>query len=158
MVSSLWKFPPAATAPPPYCGRSIAPRIRTGLLQLVLRALRRLEDPIATDDAAEPRRRREGLRRLCGRRDRRRRSHDRRGAAHEAVRRRHGRVELIFAQARSNEHIAIGSTRMWILISNLDQPAFQGHEAEKDLAELCYGAKRVGLSYHFRFAARSRPL
>src|ERR1700761_846850 len=63
-------------------------------LQLVLRALRRLQEPIATDYASEPRRRREGLRRLCGRHDRRRRSHDRRGAAHEAVRRRHGRVEL----------------------------------------------------------------
>src|SRR5271170_1693698 len=45
-----------------------------------------------------------------------------------------------------------------LLIGNLDQPAFQGHEVEKDLAELYFGAKRVGLVYHFRCAARSRPL
>ena len=63
-------------------------------LQLVLRAIRRLQEPAAPVDAAKPCRRREGVRRLRRRHDRRHRPFDRRGAADEAVRRRHGRVEL----------------------------------------------------------------
>jgi hypothetical protein len=45
---------------------------------------------------------------------------------------------------------------MWILISNLDQPAFKGHEAEKDLAELLLWSKMrqfvVSLSFCRSFA------
>ena len=63
-------------------------------LQLVLRGLRRLQEPAAAELPAKSRRGREGLRRLRRRHDRRHGPDHRRGPGDEAVRRGDGRLEL----------------------------------------------------------------
>ena len=63
-------------------------------LQLVLRGLRRLQEPASAQPPAKPRRGREGVRRLRRRHDRRRGPGHRRDPGDEAVRRRDGRLEL----------------------------------------------------------------